>query len=121
MIYIGTTRDSSSAIYFDIHATERRGRIVCISGTIGDGCYEGEALVELGRTDEITYADAWLGGDGFQDFISRCDLDLLENTLIETLREMPTRYAQRRRPHRLSRIIHSPAVAESQTGWNRVC
>jgi hypothetical protein len=26
MIYIGTTQDNGSAIYFDIHAAERQGR-----------------------------------------------------------------------------------------------
>ena len=65
MIYIGTTQDNGSAIYFDIHAAERQGRGMRFCGTLGDGSYEGEVLVEVGSNDCVTFADAWLGGYGF--------------------------------------------------------
>ena len=99
MIYIGTTGNNGSAIYFDVYSAERQGRGVRIAGTIGDGCYEGEVLVEVGRTDSVTFADAWLGGSGFTEFLCRCGADMLERALLETVREMPLFRARRRQPH----------------------
>ncbi len=98
MIYIGTTENNGSAIYFDIYATERQGRSMCISGTIGDSCYEGEVLVEIGRNDSVTFADAWLGGSGFSEFIDRCGSDVLQSALLESIREMPLFQAHRSQP-----------------------
>ena len=88
MIYIGTAEADGSAIYFDIHAAERQGRGLCFSGTVGDGCYEGEVLVEVGRNEEVTFVDAWLGGSGFSDFIARCGTEILKSSLLEVAREM---------------------------------
>jgi hypothetical protein len=110
MVYIGTTENNGSAIYFDVHFAERRGRGLSISGTIGDGCYEGEVLVEIGRSDSVTFADAWLGGSGFAEFISRCGVDVLERALLETLREMPLFHKRSGRPHG-----NSPAYAGAMT------
>ena len=85
MIYIGTTEDNGSAIYFDIHTAEQQGRGMRICGTLGDGCYEGEVLVEIGNSDCVTFADAWLGGSGFSEFMGRCSADVLKRALLPCL------------------------------------
>jgi len=118
MIYIGTTEDNGSAIYFDIYATERQGRGMRISGTIGDGCYEGDVLVEVGRNDSVTFADAWLNGSGFTEFIDRCGSDLLESALLESVRDMPLRHVRRSQPHGNSLAYTGPVVSESLPVWN---
>lgn len=118
MIYVGTTTDNGSAIYFDIHAAERLGRGVRISGTIGDGSYEGEVLVEIGRTDSVTFADAWLGGFGYSEFANRCNLDLLEDALLDAVSEMPVFHTQRSQPHGINRLNQGSSVSEDSPVWN---
>lgn len=117
MIYIGTTESNGSAIYFDIHFSERQGRGVRISGTIGDGCYEGEVLVEVGCCDSVTFADAWLGGSGFTEFIDRCGFDVLESALLESVREMPFFHARRSQPHGNSMAYTGAFVSEASPVW----
>lgn len=118
MIYIGATESNGSAIYFDIYAAERHGCGMRISGTIGDGCYEGDVLVEVGRNDSVTFADAWLGGSGFSEFIDRCGSDLLKSALLESLRDLPLRHARRSQPHGNSLAYTGTTVAESLPAWN---
>lgn len=117
MIYIGTTDNSGSAIYFDIHAAVRQGGGMRISGTIGDGCYEGEVLVEVGRSDSVTFADAWLGGSGFAEFIARCGSDVLEKALLASVRELPLRHVRRSKPHAHSMTCAGALVTESSPVW----
>jgi len=119
MIYIGTTEDCSSAIYFDIHAAEQQGRGVRLSGTIGDGRYEGEALVELGRTESVTFADAWLGGAGFAEFLERCGGCQLEESLLDAVRELPLFHARPCLPHGNASPSASSLIAESTPRWQR--
>ena len=117
MIYIGTTDDNGSAIYFDIYSAVRQGRGMRISGTIGDGCYEGEVLVEVGRDDAVTFADAWLGGSGFREFMARCNPDALEHALIESVREMPLLHVRSSQPHGNSPAYAGALIAESAPVW----
>jgi hypothetical protein len=117
MIYIGTTGNNGSAIYLDIYLAERQGRGMRISGTIGDGCYEGEVLVEVGRTDCVTFADAWLGGSGFTEFLSRCGSDVLEKALLETVREMPLYHPKRILPHGNSKALAEIFATEPSLTW----
>ena len=119
MIYIGTTESNGSAIYFDIYATERQGRSMRISGTIGDSYYEGEVLVEIGRNDSVTFADAWLGGSGFSEFIDRCGSDVLESALLESVREMPLFQTRRSQPHGNS-TSYAGTIAESLPVWQNL-
>lgn len=119
MIYVGTTRDNGSAIYFDIHSAERTWRGVRISGTLGDGCYEGEALVELGRSESVTFADAWLGGEGFREFAERCDLLSLETDMLDSVREMQIFHSSRMQPHGPHRVARSTGIAEDLPLWSR--
>lgn len=117
MIYIGTTGNNGSAIYFDIHAVERRGRGLLICGTLGDGCYEGEVMVELGRSESITFADAWLGGSGFREFLGRCDVPAMEGELLEAVRELPLFHSRRSQPHRNSGAHNGGSIAEPVPVW----
>lgn len=119
MIYIGTTEESGSAIYFDIYSAVRQGRGMSISGTVGDGCYEGEVLVEVGRSESVTFADAWLGGSGFVEFMARCNSDVLEQSLLESVREMPLLHVRRSQPHGNSKAYAGTFVSESSPVWNR--
>ena len=118
MIYIGTTENSGSAIYFDIYSTVRQGRGMRISGTIGDGCYEGEVLVEVGHNDSVTFADAWLGGTGFTEFINRCDSDVLKKALLESIRELQLFRTRRSQPHGNSLACSGVITSESLPVWN---
>ena len=119
MIYIGTTENNGSAIYFDIYSTERQGRSMRISGIIGDCCYEGEVLVEIGSNNSVTFADAWLGGSGFSEFIDRCGSDALESALLESVLEMPLFQARRSQPHGNS-TGYAGTVAESSPIWQNL-
>lgn len=118
MIYIGTSGSNGSAIYFDVYSAERQGRGMRISGTIGDGCYEGEVLVEVGRSDCVTFADAWLGGSGFAEFLSRCGADMLERALLETVRAMPPLHARRSKPHGGGKAPAENLACEPSPVWH---
>ena len=118
MVYIGTTKNSGSAIYFDIYSAVRQGRGMRISGTIGDGCYEGEVLVEVGRSESVTFADAWLGGSGFVEFLDRCGSDVLEQALLDSVREMPLLHARRSQPHCNRLTYGGTLVSEPDFTWN---
>lgn len=117
MIYIGTTENNGSAIYFDIHSAERQGRGMRFSGTVGDGCYEGEVLVEIGRSESVTFADAWLGGSGFTEFIDRCGMASLEENLLDSVREMPFFCSRRSQPHANSGASGTSLVMEPSSIW----
>lgn len=116
MVYIGTSQEQGQAIYFDIHAIRkvRQGLEVC--GTVGDGCYEGEVLVECGAVDEVTFADAWLGGEGLPGFLGRCDEVWLRGALIEAARGSLGEMA-RPKPHRPGRRRGAGSVAEAGPVW----
>jgi hypothetical protein len=118
MVYIGATTDNGSAIYFDAYAVERQGRKRRISGVIGDGCYEGEVLVETGCGDCVTFADAWLGGPGFVEFLSRCGADTLERALLDTVREMPYCHFHRSKPHGNGKPATDPLVCAASSTWH---
>lgn len=117
MIYIGTTADNGSAIYFDIHTTERQGRGMRFCGTIGDGCYEGEVLVEVGRSDSVTFVDAWLGGCGFREFVERCGFESLEHALLDSVRELPLFQRRPIQPHGNSMACVGSMIAEPMLLW----
>lgn len=117
MIYIATTEADGSAIYFDIHATERRQSGLRVSGTVGDGGYEGEVLVETGRDAVVTFADAWLGGLGFREFLDRCDVDMLERALIESVQSLNLPHGRRGASRRRVGAFGNSRLAESGPAW----
>lgn len=123
MIYIGNAETAGQGIYLDLHATERDGRGVRFSGTVGDGCYEGEVLIDFSRHGEVLLADEWLGGSEVRAFLERCGGDRLRVALIAATRELaeqvpgrcprsgrdephPNRTGDRRRP----RVGEEPAA-----------
>jgi len=116
MVYIGTSQEQGQAIYFDIHAIRkvRQGLEVC--GTVGDGCYEGEVLVECGSIDEVTFVDSWLGGAGLSGFLRRCDEGLLRQALIEAARGSFDGLS-RQRPHQPGRRRGAGKVGEEEPVW----
>ncbi len=113
MHYIGTTNQGGGAIYFDPHTAERNERGARVCGTIGDGQYEGEVLVETGCFAGVTFADDWLGGQAFRDFVHRCDLVVLKRALLEIVEQMPI-FSVRRDPAHQDLPLRSVArVAEN--------
>lgn len=64
MIYIGAEAEGGCGIYLDVHATERKEQGQQLLAIIGDGCYEGEVMISLGREVEITFVDALWGDYG---------------------------------------------------------
>ncbi|MBW2504239.1 MAG: hypothetical protein JRE16_06675 [Deltaproteobacteria bacterium] len=85
MLYIDSLDIGGSAVYIDIHSVERSADGMRICGTLGDGLYEGEVLIETGALSDVTFADTWLGGAGFRDFLERCDLERLRQALLATV------------------------------------
>lgn len=120
MIYLETTAADGSAVYFDVYAAERHGRGLRVSGTIGDGHYEGEVLVEVGRSDEVTFADAWLGGAGLDDFLARCGAEVIARDLIEVVRNLQIFHARRPAPHVYAPPQGGARVCESGPLWEGV-
>ena len=87
MIYIGTTDSPGQAIYLDIYAIEQSGGEVRVSALVGDGCYEGEVLIECAARSNVTYADAWLGGEGLDEFLQRPGQSWLQRQLLDSVRD----------------------------------
>jgi len=122
MDYIGTAVDGHQGVYLDMHNIDRSQDGLRVSAMIGDGCYEGEVLIECGELNQVTFADAWLGGDGLAEFLQRCGQRWLETALLEAVRHTLTtesREAGTCRPH-ASRRERSAAGywAESQPVWH---
>jgi len=122
MIYIGTTEPPGQAIYLEIHAIEQQGNQTSVSALVGDGCYEGEVLIECGEQIAITYADAWLGGVGLGDFLQRCGNQWLQQQLVATVMDrvkQPCRASgkpgRQVYPHQSPR--HRVHIAETPPFW----
>lgn len=125
MIYIGTGNEPNSSVYLDIHAIERLNDGVRVSALVGDGCYEGEVLIETGAHPEVTFADRWLGGEGLGLFLQRCGQHWLQESLLTSVRvECETRGMQPDpggRPVRPHRFQPPASVAESGPLWSGCC
>lgn len=120
MVYIGTTSDDGRALYFDVYATERSATGVRICGTIGDGQYEGEVLVELGALPEVTFADAWLGDGGFREFLTRCNVQELRADLLRCLETLPLLVVRQDQPHPVDEQRRADLVCEIGPLWQAV-
>lgn len=121
MVYIGTTAVDGRAVYFDVHATERSKAGLRVCGMIGDGQYEGEVLIEIGTDTEVTFADAWLGADGFREFIGRCDLPTLCDDLLASLEDcLPSIGRNRNYPVRPKGRCRGTCANESGPFWSVV-
>lgn len=120
MVYVQTVAEDGSAVYFDIHTAERIAEGVRVSGTIGDGQYEGEVLVECGVVTDVTFADAWLGGEGYREFALRCDLDNLRRSLLEVVTELPMSAVRRDIAHGNKASQKGIKIAETGPFWRGV-
>lgn len=125
MIYIGTTEFPEQAIYLDIHAIEQQGNQTSVSALVGDGCYEGEVLIEFAEQPAVTYADTWLGGAGLNEFLQRTGQAWLQQQLLDCVQEhlalMNASPKQRQRvdyPHQMP--LHRGRVAEAKPIWNHL-
>jgi len=85
MIYLDTMETEAQGLYLDIHTVERRGRGVVVSGTVGDGFYEGDVLIDMGAGCDVTFVDHWLGGNGFAPFLDRWGADALRRALLKAV------------------------------------
>lgn len=121
MVYIGTAGQGELGVYLDVHSIERFGGGLRVNATVGDGCYEGEVLIECGGDSQVTFADAWLGGQGLHEFLQRCGQGWLEGALLDAVRSFAPavpRVARTPRPH-AGRPPHPPGrCAESRPVWH---
>ena len=127
MVYISATEMDGRGIYFDTHSVERNGNGVMVRGMVGDGCYEGEVLIEIDRETEVTFVDQWLGDAEAALFLSRCDDDSLRAALVEAALEMPLVRQVRGDGHRdPAPHVYLPLfdgiayVVEDETDWRTV-
>lgn len=61
MIWLALEQSDHNALYLDVHHIEQtpdgpQPRTL-LSATLGDGCNEGEVLIELGLNEAVTFAD----------------------------------------------------------------
>mgnify|MGYP001426159804 CR=1 FL=1 len=123
MVYLATPSYDGRAVYFEPYVTERTAAGLRICGTIGDGQYEGEVLVEFeGARTQVTFADSWLGGVGFREFAERCNIARLGQELVGSLESFAHGGARRDFPHG-GEGGHHPLhswVCESRELWQGV-
>ncbi|HKI50755.1 MAG TPA: hypothetical protein VJ995_01670 [Geothermobacteraceae bacterium] len=125
MIYIGTTESPGQAIYLDIHAIEQQGNQTSVSALVGDGCYEGEVLIEFADQPAVTYADTWLGGAGLDEFLQRAGQAWLRKQLLDSVQDhlAVTNVSQKKSqgvdyPHQMP--LPRGRVAEAKPIWNHL-
>ncbi|NIQ95935.1 MAG: hypothetical protein GWO11_03165 [Desulfuromonadales bacterium] len=102
MIYLCNSEQGNLAVYLDVHAMERQERGFALSGTLGDGHYEGDVMVEVGVDVAITFADRWLDRDGLETFFDRVDKRMVESALADAARTVVDGRSDRQCPDRLS-------------------
>lgn len=97
-----------------------------VSGTLGDGWYEGEVTVETGSRSEVTFADEWFDPAALQGFFDRIDRDQVCSALFQVLAGGRLQGAccglgQSQRPahHPASELSHL-LVGSGDPGWAAV-
>ncbi len=87
MVWLNVADENGSALYFDVEKVERaqngKSAGYSLSGTIGNGQYEGQVLVDIGAVGEVVFVDQWLGDAGFSDFNRQVDIEKLRQSIIE--------------------------------------
>ncbi len=88
MIVLCLEQEVAASPYFVVHHQEESfsgsgTRIV--SGTLGDGWYEGEVAVEIGDQQGVTFADEWFDRNGLQAFFDRVGRDQICTALFQAL------------------------------------
>ena len=91
MVWLNAEDVNGNGLYLHIHRMEQRvaGQgIFALHGTVGDGYYEGEVLLEVGEDVEITFADQWLDRFSLESFFERTDRQKVESALARTVSSM---------------------------------
>jgi hypothetical protein len=87
MVWLDVAGNDGNALYFVTDRIERRpaaaGAGFSVSGLLGDGCYEGEVLVEVGANPAVTFIDDWLAQADFSRFAARIDRARVDVALTE--------------------------------------
>lgn len=122
MVYLCNGDESGLAVYLDLHALERKPQGIVLCGTVGDGHYEGEVLIELGPVAEVTFADAWLDRCELDRFFTRVERSAVEEALVEVAWGMVEGMgceAVERRPHvyRQDQQVLPLRIGSGEANW----
>ncbi len=86
MIDLDLVAHNGVAVYLDVQSIEARqtraGESFALTGTLGDGSYEGQVLVEIGSSVEVTFIDEWLGRPGVHEFFRHIEREDVDAALI---------------------------------------
>ncbi len=88
MFVLDLDREVSASPYFVPHSLQRNladGDSWVVSGTLGDGWYEGEIALETGFCSRITFADEWFAPSLLKDFLNRYGREEIHRALIRAL------------------------------------
>lgn len=87
MLMLTVGEKTGETVYLDIHHAEWRQSAGtshwAVSALLGDGCYEGEVLIEAGERVEVTFADEWLGRPQIGELFDRFGRE----TLLQAIRD----------------------------------
>lgn len=121
MVYLCNGDESGLAVYLDLHALERKARGFVLCGTVGDGHYEGEVLIEIGAGAEVTFADAWLDPRALERFFDRVRRSAVEGALVEAAGDLVKGLggeAVERRPHVYRQGQQElPGIGSGEASW----
>lgn len=128
MIVLHLEQEVAASPYFIVHHLQRRAEGApgwVVSGTLGDGWYEGEVAVEVGPRQAVTFADDWIAPVALAEFFARIDREQLCNALFQALavvsEDLPNTEAtpNRQRPHWHVASGHG-LIASGEPCWSAV-
>jgi len=128
MIVLHLEQEVAASPYFIVHHLQRRSEGPhgwVVSGTLGDGWYEGEVAVEIGSRQAVTFADDWFAPAVLAEFFQRVDREQLCSALYQALtavsEDPPTARAATRRqsPHWHGAAEHG-LIASGEPCWSAV-
>jgi hypothetical protein len=123
MIVLGIHQETAGAVYFDIHhlqvRQEEQQPCYMVSGTLGDGWYEGEISVNFDDGMEVTFADEWLDIAALREFFGRVDREEVCAALAEVLDEAICSFAPAQCPPVALPACGYPADGPGREAMNR--
>lgn len=128
MIVLHLEQEVAASPYFIVHHLQRRSegaRGWVVSGTLGDGWYEGEVAVEIGPRQAVTFADDWFAPAVLAEFFQRVDREQLCSALYQALatvsEDLPTTQAtaSRQSPYWHVASEHG-LIASGEPRWSAV-